>query len=490
MPFGKWQDFDACVSDFKAQGKDEESAKNICGALQAKLGKESFSWTGELETYKQAGEYKYYAKGKAIHPCKTVHPEEWPATRVYLEEELQKAAHTLSGMPLSLDHLLPLDGKVVAVEYEDGAIEYVAGHNDDQIDTWVKDGTIKHCSVDYDWGSLVRLNGDVAPKDITFYGLALLKDFMPGDPATNVEVWEALARRLKEAKMLSEQKDEENKQAQKTRAEKYGISPKEGGNLTKPEEFKDLSDDQFADPVNYRYPVDKDHVQPALTYFNQSDNRKDYGHEEQVKILAKIVAAALGNGIEVSWQPEDPVYKDLSEEQKKKLKGYDGKGKEQTGLTVDGIKQRIQQLETQRRELYNQADALWPEIDALKQTIQAMIQRQVAGDIGSLPLECKKLYSDLEAQATVLMAEKKALEEKFSTLENEKKDLVKRLGEGVIDPSGKPKVPEGYIEKKTVLDLIEAVIPSRQIVFSHGQTGGFHRLVDDILNAKKKIEET
>jgi hypothetical protein len=319
-----------------------------------------------------------------------------------------------------------LDGKVVAAEYEDGAIEFVGELNDPITLGWIKDGTIKHCSIDYDWGSLVRLNGDVAPKDITFQGLALLKDLMPGDPATNVEVWEALARRLKEAKMLSEQGGDEKKQAQKARAEKYGISPKEGGNLTKPEEFKDLSDDQFADPVNYRYPVDKDHVQPALTYFNQSDNRKDYGHEEQVKILAKIVAAALGNGIEVSWQPEDPVYKALPEDLKSKLKGF------QEAIQIEALK----------------------------------------------------------AQVTTLENGKKTLEGKLATLENDKADLSKRLGEGVIDPSGKPRIPEGYVEKKTVLGYIEAIIPSRQIIFSHGQTGGFHRLVDDILNAKKKIEET
>jgi hypothetical protein len=327
MPFGKWQDFDACVSDFKAQGKDEDSAKKICGALQAKLGKESFSWIGDLESVKQTGEFKHYIRGKAIHPCKTVHPEEWPATRVYLEEELQKAAHTLVSTPLLLDHLSLLDGKVLGIQYEDGALEYVAGHNDNQIQKWIEDGTIKHCSVEYDWGNLTKLNG-VAPKDITFQGLALLKDLMPGDPATNVEVWEALARRLKEAKNLSEQ-----------------------GNNEK-------------------------NVPPT--------------------------------------------------------------GKEQQDLTVDDLKQRIQLLEQQRQQLTN---------------------------------------------------DKTALEEKIQNFEAEKSDLVKRLGEGVIDPLGKPKVPEGYIEKKTVLDLIEAVIPSRQIIFSHGQTGGFHRLVDDIIRVKCRIEE-
>jgi hypothetical protein len=365
MPFGKWQDFDACVSDFKAQGKDEDSAKKICGALQAKLGKESFSWVGDIKP-----DEGHLIKGKAIHPCKTVHPEEWPAIRVYLEEELQKAAHTLAGMPLSLDHMFPLDGKVVAAEYEDGAIEFVGELNDPMILGWIKDGTIKHCSVDYDWGSLVRLNGDVAPKDITFQGLALLKDFWPGDPATSVEVWEALARRLKEAKMLSEQGDDEKKKTQK--------------------------------------------------------------------------------------------------------------GKEQQDLTVDDLKMRIQQLEQQRQQLYAQADALWPELDALNQLLQAKVQAQVIAGM--------ETYGALKGRVATLTNDKTALGEKIQNLEAEKSDLVKMLGEGVIDPSGKPKISDP-VSRGRVVEMIEAVIPSRQVVYSHGLAGGFKHLVDELRNLERKIVE-
>jgi len=197
MPFGKWQDFDACVTDFKSQGKDEESARKICGALQARLGKESFSWTGDI----QLGEKQNLIRGKAIHPVKTMHPEEWPNVRVYLEDELQKAAHTLADQPLLLDHLNQLNGKILAAQYEDGAVEYVAELDDPQVLGWIRDGTIKHCSVEYDWSSLDKVNG-IAPRGIQFTGLALLKDFLPGDPQSSVEVWEALIKRLKEARRM------------------------------------------------------------------------------------------------------------------------------------------------------------------------------------------------------------------------------------------------------------------------------------------------
>lgn len=197
MPFGKWRNFDDCVADFIRQGKTEEQAKRICGALQARLEAEAagrmFNWEGEISPWKGS-----LIHGKAIHPVKTVHPEEWPGLRVYLEEELRKAAGSLVGAPLLLDHIHPLDGEVLHARYVDGAVEYIARLDDPQVLSWVKDGTIKHCSVEYVWDSLERVNG-VAPRGITFTGLALLKEYEPGDPETTVQTWEAIVERLKEA---------------------------------------------------------------------------------------------------------------------------------------------------------------------------------------------------------------------------------------------------------------------------------------------------
>jgi len=197
MPFGKWKNFDSCVKEFVSQGKPEESAKRICGALKARLEKEAstklFSWEGEVSS-QQAN----LIIGKAIHPVKTVHPEEWPSVRVYLEEELKRATDSLRGVPLLLDHNQQLDGKVSDAWYADGAVEFVADINDPQVLGLIKDGTIKHCSVEYEWDNLEKVDG-VAPRGITFTGLSLLKRYEPGDQTTIVQVWEAIVKRLKEA---------------------------------------------------------------------------------------------------------------------------------------------------------------------------------------------------------------------------------------------------------------------------------------------------
>jgi len=147
-------------------------------------------------------------RGKALHPIRTVHPEEWPELREYLEEELQKAVHSLKGKPLILDHYKPVHGEVLDAEYEDGAIEYIAKVDDPHIWNLIKNDDIKHCSVEFEWKSLENVDG-VAPRGINFTGLSLLKNFLPGDPLTTVEVWEGIIRKLKEAKAKEQAKSQE-----------------------------------------------------------------------------------------------------------------------------------------------------------------------------------------------------------------------------------------------------------------------------------------
>lgn len=162
---------------------------------------ESFSWVGTIRNIPQTGNL---IRGKALHPIRTVHPQEWPQVREYLEEELQKSAHTLAGTPLNLDHNKPLQGQVLGAEYENGAIEYVAQLDDPTITRQIAEGTIKHCSVEFEWKTLEKLNG-VAPKGITFTGLSLLRDYPPGDPRTTVEVWEAIITKFKESKVKAKE---------------------------------------------------------------------------------------------------------------------------------------------------------------------------------------------------------------------------------------------------------------------------------------------
>jgi hypothetical protein len=99
------------------------------------------------------------------------------------------------------------------------------------------------------------------------------------------------------------------KKAQAARAKKYAIAVQDGGNVTKPAEFESLTDAQFADPVNYRYPIDADHVQAALSYWGKPDNRSAYSAAEVKVITKRILAAAKANDIQVDeskWEFNEP----------------------------------------------------------------------------------------------------------------------------------------------------------------------------------------
>jgi len=78
------------------------------------------------------------------------------------------------------------------------------------------------------------------------------------------------------------------------RSQKYGIGIKEGGHLTPPAGFPTAEGD-YADPVNFSYPIDAEHIQAARSYFNQDGQREDGGYStEEWGIIGGRIAAKSG----------------------------------------------------------------------------------------------------------------------------------------------------------------------------------------------------
>jgi hypothetical protein len=87
---------------------------------------------------------------------------------------------------------------------------------------------------------------------------------------------------------------EKLKEAQAKRAKKYGISPVEGGHLTKPAEYEDVPESKFADPVNWKYPCDGDRALAAMQYFNH-DGQREAGNysESDWRVIGRRIAEML-----------------------------------------------------------------------------------------------------------------------------------------------------------------------------------------------------
>lgn len=105
---------------------------------------------------------------------------------------------------------------------------------------------------------------------------------------------------------------------QEARAKKYGIGVKEGSNVGKPGEWSQVPDEQFADPVNYRYPMpDHDQTKAAWSYWNQAKNQAQYTPAERGIIEKRIKSRAKAVGMQI--QEAKPM-----KEQLMKLLGITG----------------------------------------------------------------------------------------------------------------------------------------------------------------------
>lgn len=165
---------------------------------------------------------------------------------------------------------------------------------------------------------------------------------------------------------------EELEQARQARARKYGIRPRKDGHLTKPAEYADVPESQFADPVNYRYPIDAAHVMAAYRYFAKEENRAFY-NEREVKIIAKRIVAALPEenrkearealGLSEPRAGSNRNGEKTMEEQLRKLLGLDEEAdvmaavkmlKETQGVALserDGLKAKLAETVAERDEL-------------------------------------------------------------------------------------------------------------------------------------------
>jgi hypothetical protein len=110
-----------------------------------------------------------------------------------------------------------------------------------------------------------------------------LKDYNPQTDAMCALLWDAY--KVQVIKELVGEGDgdylkegqEELLEALRERERKYGYKAPLNANLTKPSRWENVPDDEFADPVGYKYPVHtpKD-AYAALTYFNKPEDRTYY----------------------------------------------------------------------------------------------------------------------------------------------------------------------------------------------------------------------
>lgn len=85
------------------------------------------------------------------------------------------------------------------------------------------------------------------------------------------------------------------------RARRYGIPPVPTGNIVKPELYIDI--EEFADPVNYLFPLTKERLPATINFFRQNPDYILSLYEPKVAgaVFTRVVEKALSEGIEVPY---------------------------------------------------------------------------------------------------------------------------------------------------------------------------------------------
>jgi phage I-like protein len=97
----------------------------------------------------------------------------------------------------------------------------------------------------------------------------------------------------------------EARAAQAARSQKYGIEVKEGGHVSKPGEWAGVPDEEWGDPVNYRYPMpDAAQARAAWAYWSKPRNQEQYNEGERGKITQRIKGRAQKLGVAISDKEE------------------------------------------------------------------------------------------------------------------------------------------------------------------------------------------
>jgi len=496
-------------------------------------GEEAFRWVGDVLPQEER-EGRFFIRGRAIHPTKTYHPGQWPEVRVYLEEELKAAAETLSGKPLLIDHCIVLDppNRVLAARWEDGAVEFVA-EVDEDIYNLVKSGEIKHCSIEYEWQILEKVDG-IAPRRLNFVGLSLLRRLKPGDPEASVEVWEGIIKELRE---LSEEKRKEEPVEEGAKPEEEAVGTEEEAKSaedkeTQEEAFKESSEESQKE-VSEEEPDLKLILRELSDAVHELKSEiatlREQREDERERLRRERERRAERYGIEIrpdghltppaeyrregATDPEDygdpvnymyPLHKEENARNALARWGaFRDYYKQQKSRNV--IYERIV-----RACLKYGIEVRWnpdlPEARALPENLKSQLrgyeeeaQEQPSGlGRGGKPRagqpktdmerlishygeeKAKALYELIGDDAFKLLPERgsgleeaerriKELEEKVESLEREKTELEAKLQEAIVEP-GVPEIPPGYIDARRILAILPKKVP-------YYWGGGPHQLV-------------
>ncbi len=181
--------------------------------------------------------------------------------------------------------------------------------------------------------------------------------------------------------------------AQEARSRKYGIGIKEGGHLSQPREWEEVPEDQWGDPVNYRYPCHTpENARAAWSLWHMPHHQDQYSSKERALITSRLRALARDQGVEIT-------------EAGKEKAGMFEKLKTWWGLTPEAEEDQLRdQVQAWRRNLVGTLEL--PEEANASQVLGAVAALKTsAGQLTALKKELDGLKTQLAVETARLQVE-------------------------------------------------------------------------------------
>lgn len=226
-------------------------------------------------------------------------------TNTWTEDDVKKMADLYNNQPETERHDAPIVkghpqtddpamGWVEKLKYEGGKLWAKAKEVNKDFADEVKKGAYKKVSVRLYPNKLLRHVGylGAVPPAVKGLGDAMLTEYacFNDDESDHKEFFEDVELEFADDKTTVEQLKKE----QEARSKKYGISVNSAkGLIQKPEHYSTLTDDDFADPIHYRFPIhDQANTIVSLSSFNRYENRNEYTEDERQIIGSRLINSA------------------------------------------------------------------------------------------------------------------------------------------------------------------------------------------------------
>jgi hypothetical protein len=181
-PFAGYNDFADCV----AKNRDKDDPKAYCATIMRKVEKPkhnfklSYSSPIIIESLQEGADKKLFIIGNAISVGASRNKTLEGKKIIYKEEELQKAASKMVGIPLILNHesddVRNIVGIVTEAKYENGSVPYKAriDHGEEDIVRKLTNGFINRVSIGADYEKLEEKNDSISPLGLEILELSLV----------------------------------------------------------------------------------------------------------------------------------------------------------------------------------------------------------------------------------------------------------------------------------------------------------------------------